>query len=65
METIYNITGIVVLLITGICLTASLLAILVTKVLNFLGRKYSSLWVLAEYILNRKEYKEWKQSKTK
>ena len=63
METLYYITGIVFIwsiLITSILV---LLALGVTKLLNYLGRINGSIWIIVEYAFYRKQFKEWVKDK--
>lgn len=63
METLYYITGLIAIwsiLITSILV---LLALGVTKLLNYLGRTNGSIWIIVEYAFYRKQFKEWVKDK--
>ena len=63
MDTLYYITGIIAIwsiLITSILV---LLALGVTKLLNYLGRTNGSIWIIVEYAFYRKQFKEWVKDK--
>lgn len=63
METLYYITGLIIIWATSIASILMLLVLGITKLLNIIGRKYGSSWIIVEYAFYRKQFKEWIKDK--
>lgn len=40
-----------------------IISFILIEVINWLGKKFDSSWILIEYIYRRKEFKEWTKDK--
>lgn len=63
MEQIYELIGLIIVVLSAIIGSILIIGFLVKIIVNKLGRVFTSLWTIIEFIYYRKEFKDWVKDK--